>query len=163
MRWRCPGRRGRLQCQRTKYVSSIILSVHDLIRNLVTASTWSMPDPLTTTPPYTPRIPASSNCKTYQSTDLFLAGSSTVRSLFTSISVHLLISPSRRRPVLQPQQQARDPPPPLAPSPEAALRLRAQASLRQLSLPYASHSWACHLCLRVSSLVVGWFFEFLDR
>jgi hypothetical protein len=40
-------------------------------------STWSMPDPLTTTPPYTPRIPASSNCKTYQSSDLLLAGSST--------------------------------------------------------------------------------------
>ncbi|KAF8879521.1 hypothetical protein CPB84DRAFT_1965942 [Gymnopilus junonius] len=35
--------------------------------------TWSMPDPLTTTPPYTPVIPASSNCKTFQSTDLFLA------------------------------------------------------------------------------------------
>ncbi|PPQ70899.1 hypothetical protein CVT26_014218 [Gymnopilus dilepis] len=35
--------------------------------------TWSMPDPLTTTPPYTPVIPSSSNCKTYQSTDLFLA------------------------------------------------------------------------------------------
>ncbi|KAF8953490.1 hypothetical protein BDZ97DRAFT_1929655 [Flammula alnicola] len=28
-------------------------------------------------PPYTPRIPASSNCKTFQSTDLFLAGTAT--------------------------------------------------------------------------------------
>jgi hypothetical protein len=37
--------------------------------------TWSMPDPLNTPPPYTPVIPSSSNCKTFQSTDLFAAGS----------------------------------------------------------------------------------------
>jgi hypothetical protein len=35
--------------------------------------TWTMPGTLTTTPPYTPVTPSSSNCKTYQSTDLFLA------------------------------------------------------------------------------------------
>lgn len=35
-----------------------------------------MPDPLNGPPPYTPRIPASSNCKTFQSTDLFLAATS---------------------------------------------------------------------------------------
>ncbi|KAH9484616.1 hypothetical protein JR316_0004098 [Psilocybe cubensis] len=35
-------------------------------------SVWSMPDPLTTTPPYTPRVPASRNCKTFAATDLFL-------------------------------------------------------------------------------------------
>ncbi|PPQ87412.1 hypothetical protein CVT25_008108 [Psilocybe cyanescens] len=35
-------------------------------------STWSMPDPLTTLPPYQPRVPASRNCKTFASTDLFL-------------------------------------------------------------------------------------------
>lgn len=160
MRWRCPGRRGCLQCQRTKYVFFIIPSIHGLIRHLVIASTWSMPDPLTTLPPYTPRTPSSSNCKTYQSTDLFLAGSATVSCLFTSKSVHILISSSHRPPVLQRQQQPRDPP---APSPEAALRLRAQASLRQLSLPHAFHSLAYHLCSGVSSLVVGWFFEFLGR
>jgi hypothetical protein len=34
-------------------------------------STWSMPQTLTTTPPYTPRVPASSNCQTFHSTDLF--------------------------------------------------------------------------------------------
>jgi hypothetical protein len=33
--------------------------------------TWSQPDPVTTRPPWTPRIPASSNCVAYQSTDLF--------------------------------------------------------------------------------------------
>lgn len=34
---------------------------------------WSQPSslPATSTLPWTPRIPASSNCKTYQSTDLF--------------------------------------------------------------------------------------------
>jgi hypothetical protein len=40
-------------------------------------STWSMPQTLLSPPPYTPRIPASSNCKTYQATDLFVAPSST--------------------------------------------------------------------------------------
>jgi len=40
-------------------------------------STWSMPDPLNTPPPYQPRVPASSNCQTFQSTDLFLAAAST--------------------------------------------------------------------------------------
>lgn len=34
--------------------------------------TWSMPDPLTTLPPYTPVTPSSSNCQTFQSSDLFL-------------------------------------------------------------------------------------------
>jgi hypothetical protein len=34
-------------------------------------TTWRQPDPLTTAPPWEPRIPASSNCKTYKSTDLF--------------------------------------------------------------------------------------------
>lgn len=38
-------------------------------------STWSQPSslPATSTLPWTPRIPASSNCRTYQSTDLFAA------------------------------------------------------------------------------------------
>ncbi|BGP55368.1 hypothetical protein JCM8202_004708 [Rhodotorula sphaerocarpa] len=42
-------------------------------------STWSQPSPLpaTSTLPWTPRIPASSNCRTYQSTDLFAAATST--------------------------------------------------------------------------------------
>jgi hypothetical protein len=42
--------------------------------------TWSMPDPLTATPPYTPVTPSSSNCKTYQSTDLFLAAATSTGS-----------------------------------------------------------------------------------
>ncbi|KIK06331.1 hypothetical protein K443DRAFT_674318 [Laccaria amethystina LaAM-08-1] len=46
--------------------------------------TWQMPDPLNTPPPYQPRVPASSNCKTYQSTDLFLAGSATFASAAAS-------------------------------------------------------------------------------
>jgi len=40
-------------------------------------STWSMPPTLVAPPPYTPRVPASSNCKTFQATDLFAAPSST--------------------------------------------------------------------------------------
>ena len=51
------------------------------------ALTWSMPDPLNTPPPYQPRVPASSNCQTYHSTDLLLAASSTVRSLLTPRSI----------------------------------------------------------------------------
>lgn len=35
--------------------------------------TWELPRPLTTEPPYTPRVPSSSNCKTYQSTILTAA------------------------------------------------------------------------------------------
>lgn len=42
--------------------------------------TWSMPDPLNTPPPYQPRVPASSNCQTYHSTDLLLVASSTSAS-----------------------------------------------------------------------------------
>lgn len=44
------------------------------------SSTWSQPDPLTAPPPYTVRIPASSNCVTYSSAQLFggASGSSTV-------------------------------------------------------------------------------------
>lgn len=38
--------------------------------------TWSMPDPLTTDPPYTPRIPASSSCTTFSSAELYTAGAS---------------------------------------------------------------------------------------
>jgi hypothetical protein len=34
-------------------------------------STWSMPATLNGPPPYTPRVPASSNCQTFQATDLF--------------------------------------------------------------------------------------------
>lgn len=43
-------------------------------------TTWSQPEslPATSTLPWTPRIPASSNCKTYQSTDLFAAAVSYV-------------------------------------------------------------------------------------
>ncbi|KAJ7928291.1 hypothetical protein B0H13DRAFT_2548699 [Mycena leptocephala] len=33
--------------------------------------TWSMPDPLTTDPPYTPVVPASSQCTTFSSQQLF--------------------------------------------------------------------------------------------
>ncbi|GMK54035.1 hypothetical protein CspeluHIS016_0106210 [Cutaneotrichosporon spelunceum] len=33
--------------------------------------TWSQPDPVLTRPPWTPRVPASSNCVTHQSSDLF--------------------------------------------------------------------------------------------
>ncbi|KIJ94512.1 hypothetical protein K443DRAFT_683675 [Laccaria amethystina LaAM-08-1] len=47
-------------------------------------STWSMPATLTATPPYTPRVPASSNCKTYSSTDLLLAGSATTSGVAAS-------------------------------------------------------------------------------
>jgi hypothetical protein len=39
--------------------------------------TYTMPDPLVDAPPYTPRVPSSSNCKTHASTDLFLAASTT--------------------------------------------------------------------------------------
>jgi len=46
--------------------------------------TWAMPDPLNTPPPYQPVVPASSNCKTFQSTDLFLAGPSTTASSATA-------------------------------------------------------------------------------
>ncbi|KAK7018182.1 macrophage activating glycoprotein [Favolaschia claudopus] len=38
--------------------------------------TWSMPDPLTTDPPYTPVVPSSSNCQTFQSGGLFTGGAS---------------------------------------------------------------------------------------
>ncbi|KAG0658039.1 hypothetical protein C6P46_006100 [Rhodotorula mucilaginosa] len=45
-------------------------------------STWSQPEslPATSTLPWTPRIPASSNCKTYQSTDIFAAATSSAAS-----------------------------------------------------------------------------------
>ena len=33
--------------------------------------TWSMPDPLTTDPPYTPVVPSSSQCTTFSSQQLF--------------------------------------------------------------------------------------------
>ena len=49
------------------------------------ALTWSMPDPLNTPPPYQPRVPASSNCQTYHSTDVLLAASSTVRPFLVSL------------------------------------------------------------------------------
>ena len=49
------------------------------------ASTWSMPATLNGPPPYTPRVPASSNCQTYQATDLFVA-TSTVSSFSFSLS-----------------------------------------------------------------------------
>ncbi|KIJ28722.1 hypothetical protein M422DRAFT_269930 [Sphaerobolus stellatus SS14] len=49
------------------------LSFSSLPIQLIIALTWSMPDPFTTSPPYTPCIPASSNCKTFQSSHLFLA------------------------------------------------------------------------------------------
>jgi len=42
--------------------------------------TWSMPNPLDGPPPYTPVIPASSNCQTFQSSDLFLAATSAAAS-----------------------------------------------------------------------------------
>lgn len=48
---------------------------------LFLASTWSMPQTLVGNPPYQPRVPASSNCQTFQSTDLF-AFTSTVSFLF---------------------------------------------------------------------------------
>jgi len=40
-------------------------------------STWSMPATLNGPPPYTPRVPASSNCQTFQATDLFEFASTT--------------------------------------------------------------------------------------
>jgi len=40
-------------------------------------STWSMPATLSGPPPYTPRVPASSNCQTFQATDLFVFPSTT--------------------------------------------------------------------------------------
>jgi hypothetical protein len=45
-------------------------------------STYSMPDPLTAPPPYQPKVPASRNCKTHASSDLFLVdtGATTVAS-----------------------------------------------------------------------------------
>jgi len=43
-------------------------------------STYSMPATLTATPPYTPRVPASSNCQTFQATDLFVFSSTTSAS-----------------------------------------------------------------------------------
>jgi len=98
------------------------------MQHLIIAMTWSMPDPLTTTPCHT-HTPASSNCKTYPPTDLFLADPSTVSFLFTSVFVCTLISRSCRLPVLQHREQARDHPPPPAQSPGASQRLRAQASL----------------------------------
>jgi hypothetical protein len=42
--------------------------------------TWSMPDPLAGPPPYTPVIPSSSNCQTFQSSDLFLAATAAASS-----------------------------------------------------------------------------------
>ncbi|KIJ52250.1 hypothetical protein M422DRAFT_43184 [Sphaerobolus stellatus SS14] len=66
----------------------------------VVALTWSMSDPLTTSPPYIPRIPASSSCKTFQAADLFLAaptssvGSSPSLASQQSISRSLSITQS---------------------------------------------------------------------
>ncbi|KAF9472027.1 hypothetical protein BDN70DRAFT_887459 [Pholiota conissans] len=48
--------------------------------------TWSMPDPLVTPPPYQPRVPASSNCQTFQSSDLFLAATTTSASVTSTSS-----------------------------------------------------------------------------
>jgi len=42
-----------------------------------TTSTWSMPATLESPPPFTPRVPASSNCQTFQATDLFVFASTT--------------------------------------------------------------------------------------
>ena len=49
---------------------------------LTAAYTWSQPAtlPASSTLPWTPRIPASSNCVTYQSTDLFSAAATTAAS-----------------------------------------------------------------------------------
>ncbi|KAF8180854.1 hypothetical protein BJ912DRAFT_814656, partial [Pholiota molesta] len=47
-------------------------------------TTYSMPDPLVTPPPYQPRIPTSSNCQTFQSSDLFLAAPTTSVSASTT-------------------------------------------------------------------------------
>ena len=44
----------------------------------MTVSTYSMPDPLTAQPPYQPKVPASRNCKTHASSDLFLAATGPV-------------------------------------------------------------------------------------
>lgn len=49
-----------------------------LFNCIYAALTWSMPDPLNTPPPYQPRVPSSSNCKTFQATDLFLAQTASV-------------------------------------------------------------------------------------
>jgi hypothetical protein len=49
--------------------------------------TWSMPDPLNTPPPYTPVIPASSNCQTFQSTDLFVAAPTTSGAVATGTGI----------------------------------------------------------------------------
>jgi len=43
-------------------------------------STWSMPE-VSPVPPYTPRVPASSSCTTYQSSDLFLPVSTTSKTI----------------------------------------------------------------------------------
>lgn len=50
------------------------------------ASTWSMPQTLNGPPPYTPRVPASSNCQTFHSTDLFAAAPTV--SFFLSICIY---------------------------------------------------------------------------
>jgi hypothetical protein len=59
---------------RTARVSDF-LCITDLINCLImdSAYTWSQPDtlPATSTLPWTPRIPASSNCVTYSSEELF--------------------------------------------------------------------------------------------
>ncbi|KAM0751777.1 hypothetical protein T439DRAFT_324968 [Meredithblackwellia eburnea MCA 4105] len=59
--------------------------------------TWSQPDPLTTNPPYTPRIPASSNCVNYQSTDLFPTSLLGYQATATSSSVARSTSTSASR------------------------------------------------------------------
>ena len=50
-----------------------------------------MPATLNGPPPYTPRIPASSNCQTFQATDLFVA-TSTVSSSSSSPSHFIIVS-----------------------------------------------------------------------
>ena len=47
-----------------------------------------MPPTLVTSPPYTPRVPPSSNCQTFQSTDVFAAQPTVSFSIFFLLKHH---------------------------------------------------------------------------
>ena len=89
------------------YYSSFIYFGCVIFLNFV-ASTWSMPQTLLSPPPYTPRVPAPSNCKTYQATDLFVVpqSSSVSFSFYLKLSFYypvLLIITLYYRPQGQPR------------------------------------------------------------
>ena len=85
-----------------------LLLVTLVVSFLFLASTWSMPATLVAPPPYQPRVPASSNCQTFQATDLF-SFTSTVSFSFTQTPslyyrVLLILTPfSHPRPQGQPR------------------------------------------------------------